>query len=58
VDDQEYALDLISNIQLKPIAVTHEMADPQAFVGFGRDRLKRGILLVDVAFHDIKSQFD
>jgi beta-lactamase regulating signal transducer with metallopeptidase domain len=58
VDDQEYALDLISNIQLKPIAVTHEMADPPAFVGLGRDRLKRGILLVDVAFHDIKSQFD
>jgi hypothetical protein len=64
VDDQEYALDLISNIQLKPIAVTHEMVDPPAFVEFGRDRLKRGlqlkrgILLVDVAFRDIKSQFD
>ena len=64
VDDQEYALDLISNIQLKPIAVTHEMVDPPGFAGFGLgqlkrgQRLKRGMLLVDVAFHDIKSQLD
>jgi beta-lactamase regulating signal transducer with metallopeptidase domain len=62
VDDQEYALDLISNIQLKPIAVTHELVDPLDLAGFGFDRLKRGMhlkrgmLLVDVAFQDIKSQ--
>jgi beta-lactamase regulating signal transducer with metallopeptidase domain len=59
VDDQEYALDLISNMQLKPIAVTHDSVDPPGFAGFGLDRLKRGprlkrgMLLVDVAFHDI-----
>jgi hypothetical protein len=62
VDDQEYALDLISNIQLKPVAVTHELVDPLGFARFDLDwpkrglRLKRGMLLVDVAFHDIKSQ--
>ena len=62
VDDQEYALDLISNMQLKPIAVTHDLVDPPDFAGFGLGwtkrgwRLKRGMLLVDVAFHDIKSQ--
>lgn len=62
VDDQEYALDLISNIQLKPIAVTHELVDPSDFAGFGLDRLKRGLylkrgmLLVDVAFNDITRQ--
>jgi beta-lactamase regulating signal transducer with metallopeptidase domain len=64
VDDQEYALDLISNIQLKPIAVTHDLVDPLGFAPFDLDwpkrglRLKRGMLLVDVAFHDIKSQLD
>jgi beta-lactamase regulating signal transducer with metallopeptidase domain len=61
VDDQEYALDLISNIQLKPIAVTHELVDPPDFAGFRFDRLKRGaypkrgMLLVDVAFYDLTS---
>ena len=60
MDDQEYALDLISNIQLKPVAVTHESVDPPDFAGFGLGRskrglyLQRGMLLVDVAFHDIK----
>jgi beta-lactamase regulating signal transducer with metallopeptidase domain len=64
VDDQEYALDLISNIQLKPIAVTPDLVDPLGFAPFDLDwpkrglRLKRGMLLVDVAFHDIKSQLD
>jgi beta-lactamase regulating signal transducer with metallopeptidase domain len=64
VDDQEYALDLISNIQLKPVAVTHELVDPANFAGFGLAPpkiglgLKRGMLLVDVAFHDTKSQWD
>jgi beta-lactamase regulating signal transducer with metallopeptidase domain len=62
VDDQEYALDLISNMQLKPIAVTHDLVDPPDFAGFGLGwtkrgwRLKRGMLLVDVAFHDKESQ--
>ena len=62
VDDEEYALDLISNIQLKPIAVTHDLVDPPDFAGLGLDQpkrelsLKRGMLLVDVAFREIKSQ--
>jgi beta-lactamase regulating signal transducer with metallopeptidase domain len=54
VDDQEYALDLISNIQLKLIAVTHGLVDPPDFGGFGFGRMKRGMLFVDVAFHDLE----
>jgi beta-lactamase regulating signal transducer with metallopeptidase domain len=61
VDDQEYVFDLISNIQLKPIAVIHELVDTSDFAGFRLDRLKRGVhpkrgmLLVDVAFQDLTS---
>jgi beta-lactamase regulating signal transducer with metallopeptidase domain len=62
VDDQEYVLDLLANMQLKPIAVTHDMVNPPGPAGVGAGwpqrglGLKRGMLLVDVAFRDLKSQ--
>jgi beta-lactamase regulating signal transducer with metallopeptidase domain len=57
VDDQEYFLDLISNMLLKPITVIPDSVNPPDSIRhrvFGPDRLKRGMLLVNIAFYDIK----
>jgi beta-lactamase regulating signal transducer with metallopeptidase domain len=57
VDDQEYTLDFIANMMLKPVkAIPDSVKSPDQwpYSVFGANRLKRAMLLVDVAFYDVK----